>query len=146
MKRWLAGLIVVALAALLLPVAIAHAAPPATVYFPPTGHNVGAPFLAYWREHGGLPVYGYPLTEAFSEVSPTDGKTYTVQYFERARFEYHPENAPPNDVLLGLLGLEQYRAMYTSPPPAVPGDPFNSRTLPLVSVSTKMRSSTAFEF
>jgi hypothetical protein len=24
-------------------------------------------------------------------------KSYPVQYFERARFEYHPENAPPND-------------------------------------------------
>ena len=38
--------------------------------------------------------------------SPTDGKTYTVQYFERNRFEYHPENAgTPYAVLLGLLGV-----------------------------------------
>jgi hypothetical protein len=27
-----------------------------------------------------------------------------VQYFERARFEHHPENAPPYDVLLGQFG------------------------------------------
>ena len=27
-----------------------------------------------------------------------------VQYFERARYEYHPENNAPHDVLLGLLG------------------------------------------
>ncbi len=26
--------------------------------------------------------------------------------FERNRFELHPENAPPYDVLLGLLGKE----------------------------------------
>jgi hypothetical protein len=27
-----------------------------------------------------------------------------VQYFERTRFEYHPENAPPYDILLGQCG------------------------------------------
>jgi hypothetical protein len=32
-----------------------------------------------------------------------------VQYFERARFEYHPENQPPYDVLLGLLGRQLFR-------------------------------------
>ena len=32
---------------------------------------------------------------------------YSVQYFERNRFEYHPEFAgTPNEVLLGLLGSE----------------------------------------
>jgi hypothetical protein len=35
-----------------------------------------------------------------------DGNVYTVQYFERARFEYHPENAPPYDVLLGQFGRQ----------------------------------------
>ena len=29
-----------------------------------------------------------------------------VQWFERARFELHPENAPPYNLLLGLLGNE----------------------------------------
>jgi hypothetical protein len=29
-----------------------------------------------------------------------------VQYFERARFEYHPENAAPYDVLLGQFGRQ----------------------------------------
>jgi hypothetical protein len=36
----------------------------------------------------------------------SDGQEYTVQWFERARFEHHPENDPPYDVLLGLLGVE----------------------------------------
>jgi hypothetical protein len=39
-------------------------------------------------------------------VNATNGKTYTVQYFERNRFESHPENQPPYDVLLGLLGRD----------------------------------------
>ena len=27
-----------------------------------------------------------------------------MQYFERARFEHHPENQPPYDILLGQFG------------------------------------------
>ena len=104
MTRGVLGLIAVALAALVVPVAIVHAAAPNVVYFPQTGHNVGEPFLTYWRDHGGLAMYGYPLTEAIQEKSATDGKTYTVQYFERARLEAHPENQAPYNVLLGQLG------------------------------------------
>jgi hypothetical protein len=47
-----------------------------------------------------------------------DGKTYTVQYFERAVFEKHPENPRPYDVLLSLLGREKYQAKYPSGLPA----------------------------
>ena len=50
-----------------------------------------------------------PLSEQFHEVSATDGKTYTVQYFERNRFELHPEKAAPYEVELGLLGVQQYK-------------------------------------
>jgi spore germination protein YaaH len=82
------------------------ASTPTKIYFPETGHSLGGVFLKYWQEHGGLPIYGYPLTEEFTEVSPTNGKKYKVQYFERNRFEYHPENKPPNDVQLGLLGVQ----------------------------------------
>jgi hypothetical protein len=35
-----------------------------------------------------------------------------VQYFERAVFEYHPENAAPYDVLLSQLGTFRYRDKY----------------------------------
>jgi hypothetical protein len=37
-----------------------------------------------------------------------EGRTYLVQYFERRRMEYHGENQPPYDILLGLLGREIY--------------------------------------
>lgn len=72
-----------------------------------TGHCVWGRFLEQWRKLG-VPVVGLPLSDQFEERS-TDGKTYTVQYFERARFEYHPENKPPYDVLLGLLGKQLLR-------------------------------------
>jgi hypothetical protein len=80
-------------------------------YFPQTGHNLRNSFRDYWEQHGGLAIYGYPISEEFEERSPTDGRTYVVQYFERNRFEWHPENrGTPYEVLLGLLGntlLEQ---------------------------------------
>ena len=80
--------------------------------FPETGKCVGGRFLDYWLANGGLPQQGYPITDEFDEVNPADGNPYKTQYFERARFEYHPENPPPYDVLLGLLGREQYLARY----------------------------------
>jgi hypothetical protein len=80
-------------------------------WFPPVQHNLSGSFLAYWNAHGGLAVFGYPISEEFPEGNPTDGKTYTVQYFQRNRFEYHPEFAgTPSEVLLGLLGVDTVRA------------------------------------
>ncbi|MEO5952713.1 MAG: hemopexin repeat-containing protein [Chloroflexia bacterium] len=74
--------------------------------FTETGKTIGGVFRNYWEAHGGLAQQGYPISEEFQEVSPTDGKTYTVQYFQRAVFEYHPEQADPNyRVLLSLLGV-----------------------------------------
>jgi subtilisin family serine protease len=80
-------------------------------YFPETKHTLAQPFLKYWRDNGGLAIFGYPISEPLQEVSPTDGKTYIVQYFERNRFEYHPEHAGTGyEVLLGLLGIQIARA------------------------------------
>jgi len=88
-------------------------------YFPETGHNVGPRFTAYWRSNGGLAQFGYPLTELFTERLE-DGNTYRVQYFERARFELHPENAAPHDVLLGQFGR---RILAARGPRAITLDP-----------------------
>jgi hypothetical protein len=87
--------------------------------FKETGKWVCGRFLAYWQNNGGVAQQGYPISDEFQEVSDLDGKTYTVQYFERAEFEYHPENQPPNDVLLSQLGTFQYRRKYPN------GDPTN---------------------
>ncbi len=79
---------------------------PGHIYLAATQHSLNSAFLSYWQAHGGLAQFGYPISEEMAEVSPTDGKTYTVQYFERARFEYHPEFAgTPSEVELGLLGV-----------------------------------------
>jgi hypothetical protein len=78
-------------------------------YFSETGHTIKNRFLDYWEGHEGLQQQGYPLTEEIQEQSDIDGKVYTMQYFERAVFELHPENAAPNDVLLSLLGVSSYQ-------------------------------------
>jgi hypothetical protein len=91
-------------------------------YFPETGHNVcnqqgNLGFKGYWESHGlqdlsrtaeanSLLLFGYPITEAQEEKSSTDGKTYVTQWFQRARFEWHPENGDNFKVLLGLIGNE----------------------------------------
>ena len=75
--------------------------------FPQTGRCVPERFYAYWQQHGGLALNGYPLSDPFTETLE-DGKQYTVQYFERVRMEHHPENAPPYDVLLGQFGRVMY--------------------------------------
>jgi len=77
---------------------------PTSLYFPETSHSLDGPFRTYWEQTGGLAVYGYPISEPMTETSG-DGQSYTVQYFQRNRFEYHPEAAgTPYEVQLGLLG------------------------------------------
>jgi len=79
-------------------------------YFEETEHNLAGAFLRYWERNGGLMTFGYPITEEYIEENPDDGESYVVQYFERARFEYHPEYAGTHsEVLLGLLGNEMLR-------------------------------------
>jgi photosystem II stability/assembly factor-like uncharacterized protein len=53
-------------------------------YYAVVGHSIPEPFLSFWKAHGGLPVFGYPRTEPIHEGG------VLVQYFQRARFEYHP--------------------------------------------------------
>ena len=108
----------------------AGAAQPAPRTFPQTGHTLQGAFLAYWERHGGLAQFGYPLSEPQVEVSPLDGRRYTMHYFERAVFEAHPENAPPYDVLLSQLGALRYRARYPQGAPGQQPNPDAPRAFP----------------
>ena len=75
--------------------------------FDVTGFSICGEFLEFWNANGGLPVFGYPLTDAFEEKNPDTGQTYLVQYFERQRFELHPENhGTVYAVLFGRLGAQ----------------------------------------
>ncbi|HJZ46438.1 MAG TPA: glycosyl hydrolase [Roseiflexaceae bacterium] len=82
-------------------------APPDCVFFEPTGHSLCPPFRERWEQLGGLALLGQPITQPFQATRADNGQPYTVQYFERARFEYFAENAgTPYEVQLGLLGRE----------------------------------------
>jgi enamine deaminase RidA (YjgF/YER057c/UK114 family) len=92
------------------------------LYFEETDHNIcnqlgaqGVGFLSYWQSNGlefdgqpgssyaeSLALFGLPLTEPYDyEV---EGELVQVQWFERARFEWHPDNPAGFRVLLGRLG------------------------------------------
>ena len=89
--------------------ALGWAPDPARETFSPTGYTVAGPFLQTWRAGGGLPRFGYPLTAARLERTET-GALQVVQWFERARFEWHPENrGTAHEVLQGRLGAELLR-------------------------------------
>jgi hypothetical protein len=79
---------------------------PNRLYFPETGHVVADAFLDYFREKGGLEIFGYPRSESIYE----DG--YHVQYFQRARMEWHPEDAVGTQVRLTLIG-ETYTRLHS---------------------------------
>jgi uncharacterized protein YkwD len=104
-----------------------------------TGHSLASPFLEFWQAGGGVRVLGYPVTE------PVKQNGLLVQYFERARMEYHPETASKGfGVQLGLLGrdyvlahpaialaaaqrnnIESQPVITQQPPAARPLDKFN---------------------
>ncbi len=76
-------------------------------FFTETGHTLLNAFKQFWDANGGVAQFGYPLTEEFTERNPADDRTYSVQYFERARFEWHPDTA---SVALGKIGQEVFNA------------------------------------
>ncbi len=74
---------------------------PTRLYFPETQHTLAGKFLDYWQQNGGLALFGYPISEPLVENG------VTVQYFQRNRFELHPDQAgTPYEVQLGLLGRD----------------------------------------
>lgn len=107
---------------------------PGCLFFAETGHNVCTEILTAWQVEGidlnqdgisgnsnaeSLALFGLPISEEQSEMLP-DGQERTVQYFERARFERHPEHAPPHNIQLGLLGIEIYGDIWDRPRESTP--------------------------
>jgi hypothetical protein len=87
------------------------------LFFEETGQYACGEFLTAWRANGldldldgvsgeddneSLALFGMPVSPPQTET--LEGQEYTVQWFQRARFELHPENDPPFNVLFGLLG------------------------------------------
>lgn len=89
-------------------------------YYPQTGHTLSYTFLEYFDRHGGLDVFGYPITELMVEGG------IVVQYFQRGKMEWHPENPIPYQVTLGNLGDEYIRRIGLSTSHLAPVAPLQS--------------------
>ena len=119
------------------------------LWFDQTGHNVcniqgTLGFKTYWESNGlkiagldayaqSLQLFGLPLTEPKTETN-ANGDTVLTQWFERARFEWHPGNPDQFKVLLGLLGKEVRGGNpglppTSAPPPVTPGIPTATATV-----------------
>jgi uncharacterized protein YkwD len=74
-----------------------------TRFYTETNHKVTGAFLRFFDRYGGIPVFGYPISNELIEGG------LPVQYFERQRFEFHKEaQRTPYEVQLGHLGKELY--------------------------------------
>jgi len=82
----------------------AESAPTSVRFFTETRHALADPFMTYWDANGGLPVFGFPISEPFREQNADTGQTYLVQYFERYRLEFHPDI---NTVEVSHLGVQE---------------------------------------
>lgn len=70
------------------------------LYFADTGHTVAMGFQDFWEKHGGAATFGKPTTEEY--LDPASG--YSIQYFERAIFEWHTEGTGAPHVELRNVG------------------------------------------
>jgi hypothetical protein len=88
--------------------------------FSETGDSVQDEFLRFFNAYGGVESFGQPLTK----VIIVDG--WRVQYFEKGRLEFHPENEPNYRVTVGWLGEQLRRRRPPLPAGYVPAvnDPY----------------------
>jgi hypothetical protein len=68
-------------------------------YFGETGHTVSFTFLQFYQDKGGVERFGYPITEWIIEPNGS-----IVQYFQKSKMAWYPENPPGQRVQLGMLG------------------------------------------
>jgi hypothetical protein len=116
LKRIVSLSAVVLLAAMCLAPEAAAQENAAPIYFPETGHTVRDPFVEYFKDRGAVAGFGYPITDDF--VDPGTG--LLVQYFQKARLEWHPGNTPQYQIQLGLLGEELGRRTAPLPVSEIP--------------------------
>jgi hypothetical protein len=97
-------------------------------YFPETGQILQYGFKQIWETRGGQPIFGLPLSSELIEATD-DGQLRTIQYFERARFEFHPDQPDGKRVILTLLGRKLAPTDRVTPlPPGSPPPPLAQPT------------------
>jgi hypothetical protein len=69
--------------------------------FPETGFCIAGAIRTYWERNGGLPIFGFPITEQRQET--VEGRSLQVQWFERDRLEIQADGT----VTAGRLGVQR---------------------------------------
>jgi hypothetical protein len=114
--RRYAALLLVLLAAWALPSASAQSN---ARYFSETGHYLRGAFRFFWERNGGVPLFGFPITEEY--IRRSDGRL--IQYFERSRFELSVRGNQAI-VELGLIGRDVTSGRDFPRVPPVPSNSF----------------------
>lgn len=85
---------------------------PERAFFPETGHSIQGGFLRFFLQRGGVDILGYPLSE-----ETTQGNL-RIQYFQRARFEYHAAGSSQGALDIANIGDEflEARGLLKLPP------------------------------
>lgn len=106
-KRILPGIAILAMLLLALGTAAASDEEAECEPIGPDDIDVCAAILDHWTQHDGADRYGQPVMSETTEVNPSTGEALTVQYFEYARLEIHPDlDGTPYHVQVGRLGAE----------------------------------------
>ncbi len=91
-----------------------------------TGFSVCFAFLEFFDEHGGLGLFGYP-------ISPFEYQdNVIVQYFQNGKLEWHPSNPDGLRVVTSDLGLPYFYKAGEDPARLQPAKPLNAGTKPQV--------------
>ncbi len=89
--------------------------------FKETGLTVQNEFLHFFDIYGGIESLGQPISGEMADGG------WRVQYFEKGRLEFHPENEPEYRVTVGWLGDLLNRRRPPIPPDSIPPANANAR-------------------
>ena len=81
-------------------------------YFDEAGYAVKGKFLRFFNEHGGLLVFGYPISPAVTD------RTFSFQYFQNGRVEMDAEGTIHLSLLPNELSQRRSNAIPESETPA----------------------------
>jgi hypothetical protein len=88
-------------------------------------------FLTFFEENGGIAQFGYPI----SEIEIRNDRI--VQYFQRASFEWRPEQPSGQRVVLSDLGRQYFENRKEEPVRLLPS---KDRFIPSLILSLKVRA------
>jgi hypothetical protein len=80
--------------------------------FSETGHSIRGPIREFYEEHGGILLFGFPISQ---ESATEFGRE---QYFERVRLEVFEDETGTEQVRIAALGEELWAAYGEDAPPS----------------------------